>query len=212
MPQAGSPSAAASAPAGLTIPTDLAIPADLLVVGRVSGTYGIRGWIRIDTVSAPPESVLLGARRWWLRRTASPVEPGLVAQARAGQAQAVAPRCLDIERVRVHTDALVAKPVGIETREAAALLKGEQVLVSRADFPPGEEGEFYWADLIGCQVVNPAQEALGEVFAVEDHGAHPVLRLRQPDSAERMIPFVSAFILQVDLDGRRILADWQTDY
>lgn len=181
------------------------------MVGRVSGTYGIRGWIRVDPVSAPPESVLLGATRWWLRAAAAAAEPGLVAQARAGQSVR-APRCVAIERVRVHADALVAKPAGIETREAAALLKGEQVLVSRADFPPGEDGEFYWADLIGCRVVNPAGEDLGEVFAVEDHGAHPVLRLRQPDSAERMIPFVSAFILQVDLAGRRILADWQTDY
>ena len=160
MPQAGSPSAAASAPA------DLPIPVDLLVVGRVSGTYGIRGWIRIDPVSAPPESVLLGARRWWLRRTASAAEPGLIAQARAGQAQAAAPRCLDIERVRVHTDALVAKPVGIETREAAALPKGEQVLVSRADFPPGEEGEFYSPDLIGCPAFSYTHLTLPPNFRV----------------------------------------------
>ncbi|MBU6270956.1 MAG: ribosome maturation factor RimM [Betaproteobacteria bacterium] len=190
------------------------VPKDLLAVGRVSGTYGIRGWIRVDPVSAPPESVLLGVRRWWLQpaSAAAAAEPGLVAQARARQAQTLTPRCLDIERVRVHADALVAKPVGIENPEAAARLKGELVLVSRADFPPGEEGEFYWADLIGCSVVNPAGEALGEVFAVEDHGAHPVLRLSQPGAAERMIPFVAAFILQVDLAGRRILADWQSDY
>ncbi len=165
-------------------------PADLVDVGRVVDAYGIRGWVKIAPFNDPGESVLRTSTRWWLPDG----------------------RVLDIESARVHSASIVARPAGVETREAALALKGLTLRVSRSDFPGDREDEFYWVDLVGCQVTNPAGDALGEVVAVEDHGAHPLLVLRDAGGAERMIPFIGARIVSVDTGARAIIADWQPDY
>ena len=116
-----------------------------------------------------------------------------------------------IDRVRTHAGGLVAKPQPCADRDHAAALKGAEVLISRADFPPGEEGEYYWSDLVGCECRTPDGQALGIVFGVEDHGAHPLLRLHRPEGGERMIPFIGVFIVSVDLAQRTIVADWSPD-
>lgn len=176
-------------------------PADLLLVGRVSGTYGIRGWVRVEPQNRPEDSVLRQARRWWVR-ACGPRGPGAPARPEP------APRSVAIERARVHGASLVAKPEGCDDRDQALLLRGCDVLVSRADFPPGDDDEYYWTDLIGCEVHTPAGDLLGVVESVEDHGAHPLLNLLGADGALRMIPFIGVFILAVDLAARRITADW----
>jgi 16S rRNA processing protein RimM len=85
-------------------------------------------------------------------------------------------------------------------------------VVSRADFPAADPDEFYWVDLIGCAVVTPDGVDLGSVEAVDDHGAHPLLLVRAQDGRERLIPFVSAHVPEVDLAGRKIVADWDPDF
>jgi 16S rRNA processing protein RimM len=187
MAPAGAPAGAADGP-----------PADAVVLGRVTGAWGVRGWLRVVPFNDPHDSILNGQRRWWLR-------------GRDGC------RELEIEQVRVHGDAIVASIVGLDDREQAQALKGCEVMVSRAAFPEAKAGEVYWIDLIGCAVRNPAGEALGTVAAVEEFGAHPVLRLETTGAdgapgTPRLIPFVPRYILQIDLPGRTLLADWGLDY
>ena len=77
-------------------------------------------------------------------------------------------------------------------------------------------GEVYWADLVGLAVVNRQGDTLGTVAAVQDFGAHPVLRVRNEQMRDEgppiLIPFVEAFVDAVDLDGGRIDVDWGKDY
>ena len=72
----------------------------------------------------------------------------------------------------------------------------------REALPPADENEFYLADLEGMQAVTEAGEALGEVSAVEDHGAGIFLVLDGPP--ERLIPFTKAAVPVVDVAARRI--------
>lgn len=181
-------------------------PADLQLLGRVGGAYGLRGWVHVETRNRPEDSVLRHVRRWWLRPAA-----GQRVHGPALAAAPAVPRAVLIERVRSHAGGLVAKPRDCADRDQALALKGAEVLVSRADFPPGDEGEYYWSDLVGCEVRNPDGQDLGRVFGVEDHGAHPLLRLHRPEGGERMIPFIGVFILTVDLAQRAIVADWSPD-
>lgn len=164
-------------------------PADLVSVGRVIEAYGVKGWVKLQPFNAPQESVLRSARRWWL-------DSGPLA----------------IERSRIHGASIVAKPAGFDDRDAAQSLKGREIRVSRADFPPPSPGEVYWVDLVGCAVVNREDQDLGTVRAVEDYGAHPILLTRDSSGRDRMIPFVEAFLVEVDVPGRRIVADWQPDF
>lgn len=185
------------------------MPEDLLPVGRVTGAWGVRGWVRIAPFNDPRSSLLLQLSLWWLR--------------------AADTRAVEVEAAKPHGAAeIVAKLAGVDDREAALALDGTEVLLSREQFPEPQAGEVYWADLIGCRVLGPDGESLGIVVAIDDQPAHPVMRLSDEqagggDSAEsgvgnrvaaieRLVPFVPDLILSIDLAARVIVVDWRQDY
>lgn len=195
-PPAPAPGAAPAAP-------DVAAdwPEGLLEVGHVLDAWGTRGWIKVAPDDVGSAS-LLRARTWWLQGPRIAGAPG-------------APRRLAVRRLaRPHGASIVALLDGCDDRDHAERLKGWTILLRREDFPPPDEGEFYWADLIGCEVLSRDGAPLGRVEGLLDSGAQSVLRLRrpEPDTPERLIPFVGAYIVEVDLAQRRIVADWQPDY
>ena len=82
-------------------------------------------------------------------------------------------------------------------------------------FPTAGTDEFYWVDLIGLEVVNREGVALGQVRELLSTGPQTVLVMGYEQDGkpqERMIPFVAAFVDDVDLAARRITVDWQPDY
>jgi len=169
----------------------------IVVMGRVLAPYGVHGWLKVRPLSAAPDA-LLGHVRWWVQRG-----PGKAWEA-----------CAALES-RVHSDTLVARVEGIDSREAAMAWRGALIGVPRADLPAAAEGEVYLADLVGLDVVNREGQVLGVVVAVDDFGAHPVLRVRagpEGGGRERLIPFVVAHVDDVDLSARRIGVDWGSDY
>lgn len=188
MPESMKPVAPAAA--GMS-PVDRAQPAptDLVVVGRVSGAYGVRGWVKIVPFSDARDSVLRAVSAWWLGGTLH-----------------------EVLESRPQGSSVVAQLRGVADRNAAEALKGAEVAISRAAFPTAGADEYYWIDLVGCEVVNPAGTVLGAVTELQEFGAHPVLAVRGPDGVERLIPFVDRHVLSVDLAGRRIVADWDLDY
>lgn len=188
------------------------VPDDAVVVGRVAGSYGVRGALRVEPFNDPRDSVLSRARRWYLLAPA-PVPTGVAAPGASRIARPFAlPALLEVSRCRIHGASLIAGVAGIEVKEVADALRGCEVAVSRADFPAPDDDEYYWVDLIGCAVRTPDGVDLGVVEEVDDHGAHPLLRLRGADGRERLIPFVSAHVSEVDISGRRIVADWDPDF
>lgn len=175
----------------------MTVPDDLVLVGHVSGAYGIKGWVRIRRYSADADA-LLHAKTWWLDR------PEV--------------RDVDVMQAKVHGDEVVAQLMGVADRDAAEALKGATVQVRRSHFPPLSDDEFYWVDLIGLDVVNMAGERLGRVHDMMDNGAHPILRV-QGESAgpeakprEWLIPFVEHYVKTVDRAGKTITVDWELDF
>jgi 16S rRNA processing protein RimM len=106
----------------------------------------------------------------------------------------------------------------LDDRDIAQSLKGARIFVPRSSFPTPASDEYYWVDLIGLQVRNREGIVLGEVTELLSTGPQTVLVLRdavtdaEGKPVERMIPFVAAYIDQVDTHARLILVDWQADY
>ena len=198
---------------------DPPFPVDAVEVGRVAGSWGVKGWFRVDAFSSDPQA-LFSSRRWFLQPPASalPAPPSVNAEAGpVAGAEAVArapgmPRVLRITHAREHGDGVVAAARDIEDREAAQALRGARIFVSRSSFPTADEGEYYWVDLIGLDVVNREDAKLGRVIGLIETGAHCVLRVQADAAAERLIPFVGAYIDTVDLPARLVRVDWGVDY
>lgn len=165
-------------------------------MGRIAAPYGVKGWVKVQPLTSEPET-LLGYAQWWLRR-------------RGGEG---AWQAHTLESGRQHGATLLAQLSGLPDREAAARLAGAEIGVPRSALPPVAEDEYYWADLVGLAVVNREGVVLGEVAAIDDYGAHPVLRVAKlQEKGELLIPFVEAYVDRVDAAGRRIEVDWQPDY
>lgn len=189
----------------------------------------MRGWLRVVPFNDPRLSLLLRLPSWWLRPGAESKQP--VIGARAVQVEAAKPH---------GAQEIVAKLEGIDDRDAASALEGAEILLQREQFPEPEPDEVYWADLIGCTVLDPDGAPLGTIVAIEDQPAHPVLRLSgtapENDSSapfahaaakageratarrparrthETLVPLVPELILEVDLARRVVVADWRSDY
>ncbi|MEN9330324.1 MAG: ribosome maturation factor RimM [Pseudomonadota bacterium] len=178
------------------------LPADAIEVGRIADAWGIKGWFKILPYSASPEA-LFSSKRWYLQ----PAEKG--------------PKVFDgtvllrIKEAREHSDTVVASSHEVPDRTAAESLRGARIFVSRASFPTPDSDEYYWVDLLGLDVVNREGLPMGQVKDLMATGPQTVLVLsfeQDGKPQERMIPFVSAYIDQVDLGARRITVDWQPDY
>lgn len=168
-------------------------PADLVELGRVAGAHGVRGWLKIRPHGRADECALLAMAEAWI--------------------QAPDWRCVELAEARPHADLLLLRIAGCDSREQAEQLKGSAIAASRACFPESAPGEYYWIDLVGCEVIGQEGAILGQVIAVEDFGApHPVLRVGGADGESLLIPFVAPVIGDVDLAARRITADWAADY
>jgi len=179
-------------------------PSDLVELGVLRGSYGLQGWSHVQPHSADP-GVLREVRQWWL------LPPG------EGNTAVHGP--LRVSGVRMQGNAVVARWQGCDGPEAAQQLRGWRVAVSRAQFPPLPEGQFYWADLVGLQVVNRQGSMLGLVRALRSTGAHDVLEVQAAApagspgvAAQLLIPLVDAYVDGVDLQGRCIRVDWQADW
>ncbi len=173
-------------------------------MGRVIAPYGVKGWVKVHAYTQD-RATLLDYAAWWLRpRTGS---------AAAGSAATSGWREYGVQSSREHGATLIAQLAGITDREAAAALKGADIGVPSAALPAAEENEIYYADLVGLAVMNRQGVRLGTVTKVQDFGAHPVLCVTdEAAAAERMIPFVAAYVDGVDVAAGRIDVDWQPDY
>lgn len=164
--------------------------ADLLVMGRISAPYAVRGWIKVQPLTAYVDG-LLEYSRWWVGHS------GAWREWRLSDGKA-------------HGQYLLAHLQGMDDRDAAEAVMGMDIAVWRADRPAAEAGEYYWDDLIGLDVVNAEGALLGRVSGLLETGAHDVLRVE--GERERLIPFVDAYVREVDLSARRIVVEWSLDW
>lgn len=178
------------------------LPADAVEVGRIADAWGVKGWFKVLPHSASPEA-LFSSKRWYLL----PSEKG--AKTFSGTV------LLRVREAKEHSDMIVASAQEVDDRSAAEALKGARIFIARSSFPTAAADEYYWVDLIGLEVVNREGLALGRVRELLSTGPQTVLvieYMQEGKLMERMIPFVSAYVDSVDLPGRRITVDWQSDY
>lgn len=168
-------------------------PAPDIVLGYVSGVFGVHGWVKLHSYTEPRDA-LLGYSRCELRHEGERREIGIADGRLSGKT-------------------LIAKLEGTDDPDAAARLKGAELVVPRAALPELPEGRYYWADLESLAVETSAGVSLGTVSHLLATGANDVLVVVEEGQKERLIPFVMGpVVVEVDLAGRRIIVDWEEDW
>ncbi len=162
----------------------------MAVIGCITAPFGVKGWIKIHPYTETIEGLTcydawcLGKEDEW-RETA-------------------------VIQTRPQGKTLVAKLQGCDDRAAAQLLKNLYIAVERSHLPAAKEGQYYWVDLIGLEVISLNGETLGVVHELFATGANDILRVQ--GDRERLIPFIPQVVRAVSLDSAEIQVDWELDY
>ena len=162
-----------------------------VVLGRVSGLYGVKGWVKIHSYTDPRESILRYTN--WL----IDVDDRWLS--------------VNVAESRPHGKTLIARFDGVEDRDDAAAYVNADVGVDRGELPETGEDEYYWSDLEGLRVKRQDGRLIGRVAYLLETGANDVLVVRDGDD-EVLIPFVTGDVIKgVDLAGGVISVDWDWD-
>lgn len=170
---------------------------NLIIVGKLGSSYGIRGWLRVFSFTEDPNSIF-DYSPWYISNAN-----------KADQWQQV-----EVESAKPHSQDTIVKLKGIEDRDQANALTNYEIYVDATKLPALDEGDFYWKDLIGCQVITVNGYDLGQVTDLMETGSNDVLVVKANlkdafGAKERLIPFVEdQFIKQVDLTAKKIIVDW----
>lgn len=164
-----------------------------VLMGRIVGLYGVQGWLKIESWS-DPRMQIFDYQPW--RLSAAPGTDTEVSGVK-GRAQG---------------KGMVAYFPGVDDREQAAALIGNDIYVDRAQLPAPAEGEYYWTDLEGLEVVTTEGVALGQISHLFATGANDVIVVRE-GTRERLIPYIKgSCVLSVDLSARRMVVDWDPEF
>lgn len=171
----------------------------MVVLGRITAPYGVHGWLRLHPFGDDPGR-WREIQRWWL---------GASVDDFGGW------NAYTLQTLRFHGKGWIVKLTGVDDRNTAESLVGQYVGAPRTALPTPEADEYYWADLVGLDVVNEKQEPLGRVVEMIESGAHAVMVVKAGEgdkAVERLLPFVAAVVKDVDLPAGMVRVAWECDW
>lgn len=164
-----------------------------VLVGRIVGLHGVQGWLKIESWTEPRTRIF-------------DYQPWQLAVAPGGKTEIAG------VHGRAQGKGLICHLLGVDDRDAAALLVGQDIHVARELLPPAGKNEYYWVDLEELEVVTTEGVSLGRVSHLFATGANDVVVVRD-GTRERLIPFVQGtYVRSVDLSGGRMVVDWDPQF
>lgn len=167
---------------------------EFIPVGKISGVFGVKGWLKVFSFTDPRDNIL-NYKPLYMKQQGQWVK-------------------VEVTGGKLQGKAIVMSLKQVTDRNLAMPLMGAELAIQRSQLKVAAEDEYYWADLIGLNVVNQQDVLLGQVDHLLETGANDVLVVKTADvETEMLIPFVfDEVVLQIDLQNQNILVDWQADY
>lgn len=165
---------------------------ELIHVGEISGVFGIKGWVKVFSLTDPRENILDYSP--WVLKKGNQVKEVILSNGKRQGKSVVA--CIE----------------GLSDRDEAATYSGWEILIKKSQLPKSENGEYYWADLVGLQVDTEDGFNLGKIDHLIETGANDVLVIIKEDE-ERLIPFIQGQVIKkIDLDNKIMIVEWDPDF
>ena len=111
------------------------------------------------------------------------------------------------ESSRPHKKALVVKFESISDRDVAEGLRGLDLVIPESELPPPPPGSHYQFQLVGLTVVTTSGDLLGKVSRILETGANDVYLVLGEDGGETLIPAIKDVVVEIDLEGGRMVVD-----
>ncbi len=188
---------------------------DCILLGKLVGTWGVKGWLKVFSYTRPRNNI--GQYKRWLLVAHSPKKTPKrnPIQKQDGASQFVSATSVSIKNCKEQGQNIVANIDGINYRDEAESVFGLEIYIEKSQLKPLQEGEFYWSDMIGCEVSNLQGELLGNVSSMMETGANDVLVVHQVqdnETVEHLIPYSEEIVVSVDVAKAAISVDWGSDF
>ncbi len=173
---------------------DSANIAKRILLGHISGLFGVKGWVKVFSYTSP-RAQIIAYKEWHLGEHKQDM--------------------LRLEAGQTHKDGVIAKLVGIDDRDQATNLLQQEIWVNQRALPELAQGEYYWHQLIGCQVIDTDGHIIGQVRDLIETGANDVLIVKalQDHKREHLIPYIREQVIKsIDLDSGQIIVEWDLNY
>ena len=164
-----------------------------LVVGYVSKPHGMRGELFVQLLTDHPDDLFI---------------PGAIMRPGDADGQEPDPHlsALQVEEARPFQKGWLVSFQGVDSRDAADLLRGWYLMVERERLRTLAEGEVFYHQLLGMEVVTAQGVRLGEIIEVYELLPADLLEVRTEDGTV-LVPFLDRIVRKVDVAGRRLVID-----
>jgi len=173
-----------------------------IVLGRITGVYGLKGWVKVFSYTDPMESIV-DYNPWYIRPVSKTKSPWTKVKLKAGKR---------------HAKTVIAKLEHCNDCNQAQAYIGVEIAIEQSQFEQSkDDNEYYWRDLIGLRVINQQDIELGVVTKLLETGANDVLVVSskngEADNKEHLIPWtMQQAIVSVDIEQGVIEVDWDQDF
>ena len=160
-------------------------------MAKVLVPYGVNGWVKVYSFTEKLESFLQYKKLFLSKDQKNWIE-------------------IKVIEIKLHGKTIVANFLEIANRTQAENYKGYLIGVPKNLLPRLKEEQYYWSDLIGCEVLNVQNISFGLVDTFIETGANDVIVVK--GDKERLIPYTTKAVLKVDTINRKIMVDWNEDF
>jgi len=163
-----------------------------IYLGKITGVHGIKGWLKIQSYSSPPENIL-NYPSWIINNK--------------GEED-----FYSIEQGRKQNNKIVVKLEKIDDRNTAESLINSKIQILRSDLPKLSNDNYYWSDLVGLSVLNSEETVIGKIESLIETGANDVMVIITLKDERILIPFVMHEIIkEVNVELNYIKIDWSIE-
>lgn len=161
---------------------------DLITVGKVTGHYGVKGWLKVFSYTQPMENIA-NYSQWYV---GGELFKGI--------------------KAKKHGKTMVVYFKGMDSRESSQKFIGLEIQISTDELGQLPDNEYYWMQLIGLVVSDIDGNTLGVLDSMFETGANDVIVLKDSEGREHLIPYIlGGTVVQVDLVNNTMTVDWQLD-
>ncbi|ACQ68862.1 ribosome maturation factor RimM [Candidatus Williamhamiltonella defendens] len=166
-----------------------------VIVGKIGSTYSVRGWLKMFSFTEKTDSIF-------------DYQPWFIQHKNHWQ-------FIDIEDWKCHQQDFLLKIKNIDEKEKAQHFVNAEITVDASQLPVLEEGDYYWKDIIGCQVIHISGDVIGTVVSMIETGANDVMVVQTQiqDHKSCLVPFLcDQVVKKVDKVMQQIQVDWDLDF
>jgi 16S rRNA processing protein RimM len=155
-------------------------------VGKVVNTHGIKGEVRVIRITDFEERFDPGSKLFWVSKNGDET------------------LSLEVNAHRMHKNFHLLQFKGYTSINDVEKLKEGLLKVSEEQLTPLEEGEFYYHQIIGMQVVTTDGEKLGKIKEILSPGANDVWVVQRKGKKDLLIPYIEDVVKEVNMDNETI--------